>query len=216
MVKSNRNYYLFQISVLSQRNSLDYANSAPNNWKPRMIINMKLRLATFTLLMISLPYAATYAKDKTNILDRPDNHVSTLFHVGLWVDDIDKMVEFLSEIMSFDVVLRSPRQTGGERLILSDSRGQKIELLSDPENVKAHPKFPLHPQGRIAGIAHISIWVEDALGLKKNLSAQGYEILGQVPADYSDGYFSSDGQMYRILFVKGPNAVTFELFEIKK
>jgi catechol 2,3-dioxygenase-like lactoylglutathione lyase family enzyme len=175
-----------------------------------------LQSLIFTLLFMTLSPMPTFAEDKKSVLERPDNHVNTLFHVGLWVEDIDKMLEFLSEIMSYDIVLRSPRHTGGERLILSDARGQKIELLSDPDNVIPHPEFPLHPQGRVAGIAHISIWVEDALNLKKKLSAQGYEILGQVPADYSDGYFSSDGKMYRILFVRGPNEITFELFEIKK
>ena len=181
-----------------------------------MIINTKFRLATFMLLMICLPYAATQAKDQINILDRPDSHLNTIFHVGMWVENVDEMLEFLSEFMTFDIVLRAERESGGERVILSDSRGQKIELLSDPKNVKPHPDFPLHPQGRVAGVAHFSLWVEDVPGLKNRLTASGYEILAQIPADPASAYTNMNGKMYRILFVRGPGNVTFELFEIKR
>jgi catechol 2,3-dioxygenase-like lactoylglutathione lyase family enzyme len=187
----------------------------PKWGKPFMIIHSSFRLAIFALLLTSLAHGAAEVKDKTNILDIPASHLNTIFHVGLWVENVDEMLEFLSEIMSFEIVLRAERQSGGERLILSDSRGQNIELLSDPKNVQAHPEFPLHPQGRVAGIAHISIWVEDVVTLKDNLTAKGYEVLGQVPADFADAYLSSDNKMYRILFVRGPNDITFELFEVK-
>ena len=90
-----------------------------------------------------------------------------------------------------------------------------MELLSDPENVKPHPDFQLHPQGRTAGVAHIAIWVEDVTALKVKLTAAGYEVLAQVPKDYDDGYVSVGYKQYRILFVRGPSAVTFELFETK-
>ena len=85
-----------------------------------------------------------------------------------------------------------------------------------PFHVQAHPDFLLLPQGRVAGIAHISIWAEDVTKLKSSLVVKGYEVLGQVPTDFADGYVTSDGKMYRILFVRGPSAVTFEFFEIKK
>ena len=174
------------------------------------------RLAILLLLLSSVLQGTALAKDEINVLDRPADHVGTVFHVGLWVEDIDEMLGFLAEVMDFNIVLRAARSSGGERLILSDLRGQKIELLSDPENVKAHPDFLLHPQGRVAGIAHISIWVADVITLKSNLLALGYEVLGQVPDDYADGYVASADKMYRILFVRGPGAVTFEFFEIKE
>lgn len=183
---------------------------------PFMVIYTKFRLAIFALLMINLLHGTAQAKNETNVLDRPANHLNTIFHVGLWVENLNEMLGFLAEIMEFNIVLRTDRQSGGERLILRDSRGQYIELLSDPENVQAHPDFLLHPQGRVAGIAHISIWAEDVTKLKSSLVVKGYEVLGQVPTDFADGYVTSDGKMYRILFVRGPSAVTFEFFEIKK
>lgn len=180
-----------------------------------MITKSSKRLAIFTLVLSAFLPLSALAKEEVNILDRPANYVSTIFHVGLWVEDIDEMLGFLADVMEFTIVLRAERSSGGERVILSDSRGQNIELLSDPENVQAHPEFPLHPQGRVAGIAHISIWVEDVTALKSTLMAKGYDVLGQVPEDYADGYVTAGEKMYRILFIRGPGAVTFEFFEIK-
>ena len=180
-----------------------------------MTIKSCLRSCIILLLLIIDLQGTSLAKENINILDRPADHIGTVFHVGLWVEDIEEMLQFLDEVMDFNIVLRAERSSGGERVILSDSRGQNIELLSDPKNVKAHPDFPLHPQGRVAGIAHISIWVEDVIALRNSLVALGYEVLGQVPEDYTDGYVSSNGKMYRILFIQGPGAVSFEFFEIK-
>jgi catechol 2,3-dioxygenase-like lactoylglutathione lyase family enzyme len=155
-------------------------------------------------------------KNEVNVLDRPASHLNTLFHVGLWVENMEEMLAFLDEVMEYKIVLRAKRDTGGERMFLSDSRGQYIELLSDPDKVQAHPLFFLHPRGRVAGIAHISIWNEDVASLKKILLAKGYEVLGQVPKDFADGYVTSEGSSYRILFIRGPSELTFEFFEVKK
>jgi catechol 2,3-dioxygenase-like lactoylglutathione lyase family enzyme len=139
----------------------------------------------------------------------------TFYHVGFWVADLDETTEFLSLVMDLTTVTRMDRATGGERLILQDVRGQKIELLSDPAAVVPHPDFPLHPTGRVAGVAHISIQVDDVIRLRDVLTNQGYKVLAQVPVDYSDGYEVSGTSEHRILFIAGPDDMTFELFEIR-
>lgn len=173
------------------------------------------RLVISLLFFANCLLSTASAGDEVNVLDRPASHLNTFFHVGLWVEDMQEMLDFLDEIMDLKIVLRAERDSGGERMILSDPRGQYIELLSDPDNVKAHPDFPLHPKGRVAGIAHISIWVEDVSVLKSTLLAKGYEVLGQVPKDYADGYVSSENNSYRILFIRGPSDISFEFFEVK-
>lgn len=100
-----------------------------------MTTHTRFRSVILALLLSSVMQATALAKDAVNVLDRPTDHIGTIFHVGLWVEDIDEMPGFLSAVMDFNIVLRAERSSGGERLILSDSRGQKIELLSDPENV---------------------------------------------------------------------------------
>jgi catechol 2,3-dioxygenase-like lactoylglutathione lyase family enzyme len=176
---------------------------------------MIFRLILSLLFLGNCLLSTAIADDEVNVLDRPASHLNTVFHVGLWVEDMDEMLSFLAEVMDYKIVLRAQRDTGGERLILSDPRGQYIELLSDPENVQAHPDFPLHPQGRVAGVAHISIWVEDVTILKSTLLAKGYEVIGQTPKDFADGYVTSGKDSYRILFIRGPSGLSFEFFEVK-
>lgn len=181
-----------------------------------MHIHSIVRTLILLLFISNIPLASASGDAENKALDRPANALGTIFHVGLWVDDADEMLTFLNHVLDINVISRTPRASGGERLMLRDSRGQQIELLSDPVNVKPHPDFPLHPQGRTAGVAHIAIWVEDVAALKVKLAAAGYEVLAQVPKDYADGYVSAGDKQYRILFVSAPSAVTFELFEIKE
>ncbi len=155
------------------------------------------------------------AENKMSILDRPAEHVKSIFHTGLWVEDADEMLAFLGAVMDYNIVLRAERRAGGERIIIEDSRGQKLELLSAPGEVAPHPDLPLHPVGKVAGVAHISIWVENAMALEEKLGSMGYEILGRIPDSYDDGYSSFEGKEFRVLFVNGPGAMTFELFEVK-
>ncbi len=178
------------------------------------MMNLISPSAFFLLALFCSSGFAEKAGNESSLLENRKNAGDSIFHVGLWVEDPDEMLDFLREILSFDIVTRSSRPDGGERLIISDSRGQLIELLSDPAQVKPHEKFELHPLGRVAGIAHISIQVNDVAVLKKRLQSKGYRILTQAPSDFSNGYITTGPSKYRILFVEGPGAVSFELFEI--
>jgi len=167
------------------------------------------------LLLASVLTSNAPARDASAALDRPENAVNSLFHIGLWTEDLEEMQAFLTGILDLSLVSRSRRRTGGERVIFSDPRGQLIELLSDPGTVVPHPEFLLHPRGHVAGVAHLAIQVEDVVAIKDKLSAKGYLVISQVPEDFADGYMETGTKKYRILYVRGPDAVTFELFEIK-
>ena len=171
-------------------------------------------LLLFSTLCLFTPLT-TMAETNSSILNRPVEHVKSIFHTGLWVEDADEMLAFLAEVMDYRIVLRAERRAGGERIIIEDSRGQKLELLSAPGEVAPHPELPLHPTGKVAGVAHISVWVENAMALEEKLVSMGYEILGRIPDSYDDGYSSFEGKEFRVLFVNGPGAMTFELFEVK-
>jgi catechol 2,3-dioxygenase-like lactoylglutathione lyase family enzyme len=106
--------------------------------------------------------------------------------------------------------------TGGERLFLSDARGQRLELLSSPESIKPHTQYPLHPLGAYAGMAHISIEVNDVVATRAQLVKKGFEIISQAPKDFADGYITSEVDAHRVLFVRGPSSMSFEFFEIRK
>lgn len=128
-----------------------------------------------------------------------------LLHVGLWVTDIDEMLSFLAEVSDFEKLSESERRTGGKRIFLADAAGQHLELLIAPD-VEEHPQFALHPVGRTAGVAHITIRVGNTLELRERLQSMGYEILLQIPATDEQGYVESEYGEHRILFVEGPAA----------
>ena len=139
-----------------------------------------------------------------------------MIHTGMWVEDMDKMVAFFeAHDLGFKVINREARATGGERVYLIDRAGNMLELLSAPE-VVPHPEFPLHPVGRVAGIAHLALETGDIVALKERVQEQGYEVLRQAPADFADGYITSDAGVHRIMFVAGPSDVTFEFFEFQE
>lgn len=169
------------------------------------------------ILSLSVFSLVGYGQNKPPMLpDKHGDYLNGIYHVGFWVEEVDEMLEFLAETTDFKIISRVQRRSGGERIFLSDPRGQRLELLSDPANVKAHSEFPLHPRGRIAGVAHLSIEVSDVVSLKDKLTAKGYKVLAQVPGDYTDGYVVSEVDAHRVLFIEGPSAISFEFFEIKK
>lgn len=136
-----------------------------------------------------------------------------ILHIGIWVRDPDETLEFLQALSDFTVFSESVRETGGRRVFVHDTKGQVIEMLT-AEDVVAHPDFELHPLGRTAGVAHIAIWVEDAIGIREKLVSMGYEILRQIPEDDADGPVRTGFGHSRIVYVAGPDAITFELIEI--
>lgn len=168
-----------------------------------------------TLLLVA---GAVSAADKKPVVlpDKAGDFQNGIYHVGLWVTDIDAMITFLADVSSLQVISRVQLPNGGERVFLSDARGQRLELLSNPGSVKPHTQYPLHPRGTYAGMAHISIEVDDVVAIKAQLIQDGYEMISQAPKDFADGYITSEVDAHRVLFVKGPSSMSFEFFEIRK
>jgi|GEM_PF-762131 len=169
-----------------------------------------------TVLILLLSPACFPESNKIVIPDKAGDFQNGIYHVGLWVDDVEEMLAFLTDVSSLKVISRVQLSNGGERLFLSDTRGQRLELLSNSSIVKPHTQYPLHPRGAFAGMAHISIEVDDVVTVKDRLIEMGYEIISQVPKDYADGYVTSEVDAHRVLFIEGPSSMSFEFFEIQK
>jgi catechol 2,3-dioxygenase-like lactoylglutathione lyase family enzyme len=173
------------------------------------------KILVIILLIVSTSIST--ADDASVVIpDKAGDFQNGIYHVGMWVDDVDAMVSFLSDISSLQVISRVQLPTGGERLFLSDARGQRLELLSSPESIKPHTQYPLHPLGAYAGMAHISIEVNDVVATRAQLVKKGFEIISQAPKDFADGYITSEVDAHRVLFVRGPSSMSFEFFEIRK
>ena len=76
-----------------------------------MTTHTSFRLVILALLLSSVMQGTALAKDAVNVLDRPADHIGTIFHVGLWVEDIEEMLGFLAEVMDFNIVLRAARSS---------------------------------------------------------------------------------------------------------
>jgi catechol 2,3-dioxygenase-like lactoylglutathione lyase family enzyme len=173
------------------------------------------KILVIILLIVSTSIST--ADDASVVIpDKAGDFQNGIYHVGMWVDDVDAMVSFLSDISSLQVISRVQLPTGGERLFLSDARGQRLELLSSPESIKPHTQYPLHPLGAYAGMAHISIEVNDVVATRAQLVKKGFEIISQAPKDFANGYITSEVDAHRVLFVRGPSSMSFEFFEIRK
>jgi catechol 2,3-dioxygenase-like lactoylglutathione lyase family enzyme len=169
-----------------------------------------------TILLVISSSVSIADNHTVTIPDKAGDFKNGIYHVGMWVNDVDAMITFLSDVSSLKVISRVQLPNGGERLFLSDARGQRLELLSSPGSIEPHTQYPLHPQGAYAGMAHISIEVDDVVATRAQLVEKGFEIIAQAPKDFADGYVTSEVDAHRVLFVKGPSSMSFEFFEIKK
>lgn len=141
---------------------------------------------------------------------------STYFHTGLWLppEKLPRTLLFFETILNYEIISRTPRKTGGERLFLRNKSSQFLELLIS-EDVTPQPKFGLHPEERVCGVPHLCFIVEDLSEMKTILQEHGFKILREVPAGLS-GYVQSETGEHRILFVEGPGHVSIEIFEFKQ
>jgi len=168
----------------------------------------------FVTFIASMTAHCAFAENASvDIPDKAGDFKYGVYHVGFLVDDADEMVSFLSAHSSLRVISRVGLPNGGERLFMSDARGQRVELFTDPDGAAGRQA---RPQENFTGMAHIAIEADDAPGLKEELSEAGYKILWQAPADFADGYVVSEVDAHRVLFIEGPSGVSVEFFEIKK
>ena len=160
--------------------------------------------------------AAAPAAAQVVLPDKSGDFKYGIYHAGFTVEKIDIMIDFLKACSSLRVVSRVTLPNGGERVFLEDARGQRLELLSDPAVKRPSGAEPLHPRDAVAGHAHLAIEVDDAVAARERILAEGYEIVFQVPRDFSEGYIVSEVDVHRVLFIEGPSGVSIEFFEIKK
>ena len=137
-----------------------------------------------------------------------------IHHIGMWVQDIDEMIAFLTETLGLKLLTREPRGDvgAGERALFNAGGNQLIEILTEP-NVQQRPNVPVHPEGHVAGIPHICLRVSDLPAWTEKLQSAGYPPTKRWP---EEGYADTVMGPLRVLWFTGPSGVGFELFEFKK
>jgi catechol 2,3-dioxygenase-like lactoylglutathione lyase family enzyme len=137
-----------------------------------------------------------------------------IHHVGVWVDNIDEAISFLTGVMGFQLLTRGPRGSAGpgERALIHAGDRQLLELLSEPD-VQPRPDVPIHPKGHVVGIPHLCLRVTDLPAWREKLQAHGYMVLGQLP---ETGFAATELGLLRLIYFAGPGGIGFELFEFEK
>ena len=138
-----------------------------------------------------------------------------IHHIGIWVheDQTDEILSFLTEVFGFRLMTRAPGLTGGERFFLQAGDNVAFEILSN-EHTQPRPEFPVHPTGRVGGIPHICLRVDDLPSLEEKIKSRGYPITKRRPEE--EGYYSFELGTLRTLWFTGPCGIGFELNEFKE
>lgn len=150
-----------------------------------------------------------FEDEAPNIMKCIDIH-----HIGIWVDDMDEMITFITETLGLRLTTRESRGDvgSGERALFHAGGKQSIEILTEP-HVQPRPDVSVHPEGHVAGIPHICLRVSDLPAWPERLNAAGYPISKKWP---DEGYGDTTMGPLRVLWFTGPSGVGFELFEFKE
>ena len=124
--------------------------------------------------------------------------VKELWHVVLFVRDIEKSVHFYRDILGFKPVEGVSDRQGAA--LFSSGRTHHELLL-----IEVGPTAPLPPRGRRAGLYHIGLKIGDTLdelrAAKAELQAAGVTIVGQ-----------SDHNVSKSLYLLDPDGNEIEVF----
>ncbi len=141
-------------------------------------------------------------------------HCLNLHHVGIWADDVNEMVDFLTEVLGFRLLTRLPLDPG-ERVFVHLGDNQMFEILSIP-NLQPRPLITAHMAGGGAapvGIPHLCFRVTDLPAWEEKIRSLGYPINFKFPEhDYGQVELGS----VRALWFTGPSGVDFELFDFEE
>ena len=138
--------------------------------------------------------------------------MTTIRHVGLVVSDLDKMIDFYSNVFGFRLTMRKT-ETGPyiETLVglpgvriewakLTDATGMLLELL----RYNSHPEVPTIPPVQRHGCSHIALSVTDIRSTLKRLAECGGSVgpLQQNPE-----------KTFLVAYTRDPEGIPLELVE---
>lgn len=134
-----------------------------------------------------------------------------IHHVGIWVDDPDEMLDFLTQVLGFRLVSRI--QNGPvDRAFVHAGGHQYFEILSKAM-MQPRPDAPHHPVEAVVGIPHICLSARDLPAWEQKLKGLGYTVY-RHPTASAFGPFEL-GRARNFWFT-GPGGVDFEMIEFEE
>ena len=134
-----------------------------------------------------------------------------LHHVGIWVDDPEEMIQFLTEVLGFRQVSRV--QPGAvDRTFIHAGGDQYFEILSKAA-MQPRPNVPHHPVEAVVAVPHICLRANDLPAWEQKLKELGYTVY-RHPMASAFGPFEL-GRARNFWFT-GPGGVDFEMIEFEE
>jgi catechol 2,3-dioxygenase-like lactoylglutathione lyase family enzyme len=136
-------------------------------------------------------------------------------HFGIWAEDVDEMVLFLTQVLGFQLVKRQPLDPG-ERVFVHLGGNQMFEILSVP-GMQSRPNIPAHmaPEtSPVVGVPHICLRVTDLPAWEERIRSANYRINNHWPPE--GGFGRWELGVTRTIWFTGPSGVDFELFEFSE
>ena len=132
-------------------------------------------------------------------------------HIGIYVADREKAIEFYEKVLGFTLLFRSDRKASGIKLAMLELGNCRIEVLELPQDKDKAAAAP----AAAATLNHFAVNVEDIEAAKAHVESFGYKFeergIYDVPA------FGDPNLDLLVAFFHGPNGERIELFrEIRK
>jgi catechol 2,3-dioxygenase-like lactoylglutathione lyase family enzyme len=135
---------------------------------------------------------------------------TNIHHIGVIVKDLDEMIDFLTEVLGFRLLIRRKFEWG-ERAYVHLGDNQLFEIVAKSE---AQPRPSVLAYGGdnpdVIGVPHICFRVEDISAMEERIRARGYPIQYSVAVEA--GGHELGGPARSIGFT-GPGGVDFALLE---
>jgi len=135
--------------------------------------------------------------------------IKTIEHIGIMTNDLQKSVEFYTDVLGFSISAKIEMEEVGLSAIFIEKNGSKIELMGyrgaipkrseGVEIIMGGSSIPLND--------HITFTVDDLGATVSELKGKGIEF-GLEPMQVEGGI--------KIAFFKDPNGVLIELMEHPK
>ena len=139
-------------------------------------------------------------------------------HVGIYVTDREKAIEFYEKVLDFKLLYRVDNESDGLLIAMLQLGNCFIEILEPPKEVGVLP-----PQCARENIIpspsatpnHVAITVTDIEKAMEKVSSFGYEFENRMAYDVPN--FGGMDLDLKVAFFRGPNGERIELFqEIRK
>ena len=106
--------------------------------------------------------------------------IKRLAHIGLTVGDLDRMVDFYTNVLGLSVDCRVPHPRGGTIVFLKGTDGEMIEMIryADPKPHEGRDRSR-------TGLHHFGLLVDDIRKEYERLKALGVEFDGAIKVNTS-------------------------------